>query len=411
VYVSPMPVNYSCHYEQEDASYWFYPSSVTLQPGGTTQVNFGGRMKAGIRAVSDFTTLDGTDVWLFATDSFGNLLRFYRVNKGQEPKIDLSLVDEAGLAVFAGPWVHSNDLHFRVSQPRGVAEKLTYRLNWNLGRFGQFNLKGKLLSTDTQYPWTNVNSQNFEGYFPRGAGVKGAQVIRRLESAYTLMSDYIGSPKSKKLKVYTPVHPPSAGYAGGREIGIWNDGFRWWNRDDQVNVWEACLFHELGHHVIEYAARQAAPFTGMRNEVFASLLAHEALNDFTSRQGIVPRHLAHTMWTQAAQIENQMLPRHACGNLAKGSSDFDAYMIRFLIETYLPKQYGRDVNRRFFRNWVACKKLLGAYTEEEAFVVTYSFLCQRNLAGLFRYIGYEITSERVAEGLRLLTDSEYSEQR
>lgn len=104
-----------------------------------------------------------------------------------------------------------------------------------MGPFGRHRLEGKLIDDSTRLSWANVKTAHFDAFFPRDLADRGAEVVGRLEPAYDFMGDYVGTPLEKKLRLGTPVHPPTAGQAGGDQILIWLDGFLWWNPQDQIN--------------------------------------------------------------------------------------------------------------------------------------------------------------------------------
>lgn len=409
MYVTPMTINYYYLYSSGGCSYYFNRRSADLTANGTTEEQFGGPLKAKLLVSNDFTCQEATNIRLLASDRYGNILDHYQ-KEGQAQTISVNLSDEAGDTFYSENWVHKGDsLALRVQKAYPVADALFYKVSWNLGVFGEFHLGGKLLSDDTKYGWAQIHTAEFDGYFPFGYEAQGKQALDRLESAYAFMTDYVGHPFPTKLRVCTPGAAATAGGAGGDCIWMWLDGFLWYNPSDQCNNWEACLFHELGHHMESFTAASGAPLSGMRNEALASLLAFEALTALSGEAQTGPYKAAGLQWFSTAHAENHWLPKHLCGEFPPGSPNYDVFMIRFPLMVYLPKFYGVDVHRRFFRNWVNCRKLLKDFTEEEAFVTTYSFLCSRNLANLFQVIGYKVPPGRVYDALRVLELNGYSE--
>jgi hypothetical protein len=189
-----------------------------------------------------------------------------------------------------------------------------------------------------------------------------------------------------RVNVYVPSYPEGGGgQASGDFIWIWMDGFLLWNPDDPVNIWEPCLFHELGHVMLPSIG-------GSRNEALASVLAFEACDSV----GDVNK----ARWNR--RRESQQFLQHVEGTFPDISPGYEYTMNRFLLHLYLPGVLGRSIHSAFFKDWIESRRALADFSEADAFVTLYSFHSQMNLADAFGAIGYTTTPETVYAGLNRL---------
>jgi len=380
-------------YSSGGCSYWFNRKPLRLEAGSVREENFGGPLTASIVAANDTMSQSATNLGFMACDRYGNVLDFYCLANGKKPVISIQFYDEERRLAFADNWVHDSDwLHMRVESTFAIGDRLNYDIQWDLGVYGSARLQGKLISDKTRYGWEEVHSEHFDGYFPLGFAQRGSRVLQRLESAYRLMADVVGHELTRRLHVAVPINPGATGQASGDWIYVWPDSFVWWEPGERANNFESTLYHELGHHMEAFTFDQGAPVTGSRNEAMASYLSFTALG-----------HLEGSEVTQFRMADEcQYFLRFLCGSLPRTSPNWEGLVNRFVIHLYLPRQYGTDIHRRFFHNWVDCRRTLKDFTEEQAFVTTYSFLAGKNLAGLFHFIGYDVTPQVVYKGLERL---------
>ena len=78
--------------------------------------------------------------------------------------------------------------------------------------------------------------------------------------------------------------------------------------------------------------------------------------------------------------------------------------VRFIVQWYLPRRYGKQVHTRFSENWgEACRFLRpNGYSEEEAFAVKYSVACEDNLSWLFNLTDWGLDESHIQEGMNRL---------
>ena len=72
---------------------------------------------------------------------------------------------------------------------------------------------------------------------------------------------------------------------------------------------------------------------------------------------------------------------------------------------YLEQEYGEEIHKDFVKMWNSENKALlidAGFDDKESVIVLYSYLAGENLANLFEVAGFDITEERVNEGLLML---------
>ena len=300
--------------------------------------------------------------------------------------MNVSLSDEASTPVFSGNAGDSLHLRIELGDLHGAQpESLRYEVDWDLGVFGRSILSGPLFTPETAYGFEHLASDHVAGYFPFGFTQQAVQVLKRLEAAYSFMTEYANHTLSYRLHVYLPWDPGGSGWAGGDSIWLWMGGLLHWNPDDPVNIWEPCLFHELGHHML-------SSISGSRNEALASVLAFEACDSI----GDVNR----ARWNRIRECQGFL--QHVEGTFPDTSPDYEYAMNRFLLHIYLPAVSGHSIHSAFFKDWIESRQALADFSEADAFVTLYSFHSQMNLADAFQAIGYTTTADTVHEGLNRL---------
>ena len=401
LYLSPETMSYYLQYCADGSFFSFLSNCLRVEHGRTYKESFGGPLSVGIRASNDVASQNGTCIWFHATDQFGHILKNYRLQGGRVPVMVVRLLDPSGEVVFSKDWRHEADvLQMRTDKPFGAAGE-TYDVAWDLGVFGNHKLSGKLICDETRYGWGEAHTDHMDMQYPLNYRDKATEAITRLETAFNHLSDFTGQRDRRKIKVYIPACPTSAGVAGGDSIWAWLDGFIAWSPEGSMHIWEPVLYHELGHLMEEYAAKARAPLTGWRNETMATVLGFEALRKVSGET--TARYHKAVEWRWFGQL--------IYGKLSRSSEDFQNVAPRFVMHSYLPVQYGDDIHRRFFRNWVAIRSVLRDYTEDQAFVTAYSALAARNLAPVFRFVGYDVTTDDVNNGLQLLASSQFHEEK
>jgi hypothetical protein len=135
-------------------------------------------------------------------------------------------------------------------------------------------------------------------------------------------------------------------------------------------------------------AANGAALSGARNEAFASLLAFEALGTINGG--------AACQFEKARECGSFLtdLGRAQPVDLRDGGT-------RFLVQLYLPRMYGADINRRFLHEWPRLRALWRRLSEEQAFAASYSLICGRNLGDAFQLIGYNVTPALIDHALLL----------
>jgi len=372
--------------------YYFNYRGVTPKPGDMVTVQAGGPI------TRHFTFLEiRPSHWEFllgpVTDSSGNELSSYTDNHwtpGYFAK-HLEIADpESGAVVYetTGLW--------EVVVQKGLPKSGAFRLTWDLGPYdeGIRVVQGNLDDPQYRYEHAVHTSAHFRLEYPaRFAAEKAADWAGHLENARTVMGRLTGDQEARAERIVYRF-TPGGRWAFGNTCELWYDGFlNWVPGEPASRDFEAGCLHELGHLTEECSGIIESGFLlsndKFLNEAMASMLS------FYSLEKLHGPPYARISYEWEGKFFFEHLLQTSQGRVDPRDG------VRFIVQWYLPRRYGKHIHTRFFKNWIdACRILRpNGFSEEEAFAVVYSAACESNLSWLFNLIDWGLDGSHVQEGM------------
>ena len=372
--------------------YYFNYRGVTPRRGEMETVQAGGPI------TRNFTFLKAwPNHWEFllgpVTDPFGNELSIYTDDhwtQGYFAK-HLEVRDpESGEVVYETPG------QWETIVLKDLPKAGTFRLTWDLGPYGDGVrvIQGNLDEVQYRYQHAVHTSTHFRVEYPAGHPAhKAADWAERLENARSVMGRLTGDQNGRADSIIFRFNPGSS-WAGGNFCELWYDGFLNWVPDAPAcRGFEAACLHELGHLTEEGSGIMEAGFLlsndNLLNEAMASMLSFHALEEL---HGLPYARLSY-------EWEGNLFFQHISQSPEQKVDPRDG--VRFIVQWYLPRRYGKQIHTQFFKNWVEACRILrpSGFSEEEAFAVVYSAACKSNLSWLFNLLDWGLDGSHVQEGM------------
>jgi hypothetical protein len=392
-YFSPthVDINYICG---EDRWYYCFAGTMySFSAGSENAIAFGGPASVSLKAENAYPPNSGpTQMWLQVRDAFGNRMALFSDPKGNN--ISLQLVRDEQVI-----YNHTYGGFYFLLDDRYIDNSIEYRINLDLGEYGFFDFSGLLFSNETQLRRQEVQSPDFVIHVPEGFEDKTNYMVTLLESAFSTYREVLNGflPYDKKINVYVDICPMAAGTAWGENTTVWLGGFL----DSHMigypySMFEGVLYHELAH--IFQCTPQFNFFIAEAGDCWYG----ESITQIFVHEAILKRYgYRVALWDMGNECSAFF--EHLCEN----KTDADS-AIRF-IEFYLKKKWGMAIHTKFIDLWAnqssaTYKERLfrAGFSVNETVIILYSFLTHENLATLFQLANFDISEERVAEGLGLM---------
>jgi len=383
MYVTPMFVRINYRNMPHGWYYIFVGKGYNLTAGSDMTLKFGGPVTVDVKVQQQ-----NTQIWLLVRDSFGNILDFFSTPAG-DSHIPIKLTRN-GSIIYEGELVKW--LQGRLDVTYEPENSPQYEIILDLGpSYGVFNLTGTLLSDETAYGYDNITTQHFIVHGPYGFRDKIQEFAETLEAVYPLYEYINNGDLESPIDVYIDICPFSAGWAGTNVFGVWLGGFLHWDSygiGAGSTIFEGVVFHELGH-VFQLSPPNYYFISSWYGEPHATLLGYEAI-EYLHGENIGKWHRAnHPKFFDYIHRE----------------ADLDLIENTQFILFYLREKYGMEIHKDFVLLWNGDYKDIlfdAGFNDKESVAVLYSHLSRENLAWLFQLAGFDITDERVDEGLKLI---------
>ena len=396
-HVTPMNVVLNPRYIPPGWYYYFESIALPLEANREYSYSFGGKGFFRLWVIKQDTQL-----WFDVRDQFGNILAFYSklCPSPSDPTGGRNMtlrVFEEGREVYRdniGKYVPGT-LFYGVG--RTFSDSATFELYVNLGPLGglgNISMSGLLYDESRLVKFKDVRSEDFTlhmpvEYFWNVSGQVREQVfIDALETVYKAMGTCLGEELQGKPH-RAEVNFEWCGVAGTNFVGFGVGVARW-----PVHVhhgWLGVLSHELGHlysltpplvYYVEF------PLFGEPLATYFGIEAVAALYGSNVRLWYWGTHPGFFDY------------------LAGDRTVSEIERMQFVF-FYLHKVYGPEIHKRFAQLWANDTYLKNVlvnrgFNVNETMITLYSYLAEENLARLFQIAGYNVSEERINEGLKLI---------
>jgi len=371
--------------------WYYYFEGITLQPEENREysLSFGGKMSFHLWVIKQ-----NTQLWFDLRDEFGNILEFYSDPTGGR-NITFRILED-GIEVYRdniGKYIPAT-LFYGIGKT--FSDLATFDLYMDLGPLGDLgniSIRGLLYDASNLVKFKNVKSEHFTlripvEYFWNVSGqMREEPFIRSLETVYRSMGDLLDEELKEPHSV--EVNFEWCGVGGTNFVGFGLGMARRYNVHS--NYFFPVLSHELGHlysctpPLIYYV--ECPLFC----EPLATYLGIEALAALYGPNIRLWYWGTHPGFFDYLQGDNTV-------------SEIERMQFVFF---YLHRVYGPEIHKQFIRLWakdtLLKEKLMErGFNVNEAMIILYSHLAKENLAWLFQVAGYNISEERVEQGLALI---------
>jgi hypothetical protein len=387
-HIPPTPVILNGVYAPPNWYYYFDDIGLTLKENETYVHSFGGK-----GSFHPWIIKEGTQLMFDIRDSFGNVVSYYSSNEKHAwltIKEDGNILFNDDVGNKLGNW---NIYSIR----KTFSDNAQFELKANLGPLGGLKVvevKGDLYGNNTLVPYREICTNNFIVYAPIGHffNVSGQDrtivFLTALEQIYDAMGKVLGenlSVKPHRVKI----NFEWCGVGGYNFVGFGLGVARW-----PVNVrpeYAAIIAHELGHMYSFTPPLIYGVECPMYCEPLATYLGFEALAYLYGS--------SFRLWCWGANS-------HLLDYISGGKNFPETERMEFVF-FYLHKTYGPEIHKQFIQLWanntVLKNKLLGkGFNTNETMITLYSYLAGENLVWLFQLAGYNVSEDRINEGLKLV---------
>jgi hypothetical protein len=374
-------------------NFGFYPRVIELQANTTYDQKVGGALYLNILFHPDLN--EGRQFWILVKDSFNNVMHHFTDSQGKA-KMSIKLTDPInGSVIWQGELDSSVFQAFLPVSPFG----LCYEVNLNLGFFGSYDFSGDVDSA--MLTIVNVTTEHFLIQYPQGFEKNLTNLETYVEEAYNLMSQETGHnvvSQNPDGKIHLVFPLAEVGWSGGSTIAV---ALGFFAGDEAFNypVYKGDTFkfvfgHELGHSFQGSSELEDYYIEGWFGEPFASMLSYKVNTKLCGPK--IGFYLESTHW-------GDNFFRYLAGDKSVDT----AWRTHFIL-AFLERSHGMEIHRNFIQLWAnqtrnASKKELleDGFSENETIAILYSSLAKENLAWLFQLAGFDITEQRVSQGLSL----------
>jgi len=337
---------------------------------------------------------EDTQLWFDIRDEFGNVLAFYS-NPNSSRYIKLKIYEDNAVVYDKniGPEIPGT-LFYGVG--KSFQGNAIYNLEIDTGPIlGLIKETGFLYSEDHMVRYINftVNGFSFdvpEEYFWIIANQSRINVfVNTVLKLYNSISNVVE--EDLEAKPFTvKVNFEWCGVAGYRFIGFGVGVARW---PSLVPSYASVISHELGHFY---------SFTSSKSYYVECPWFCEPLATYLGIEGIANIYGDNVrLWYWGS---HPFFFDYIVGK-ANITSYLDQIESMQFIFFYIHKMYDPAVHKEFFKKWNQASSILHSYgySNLESVVILYSLLVNENLAWLFNSAGFKVSSDRILEGMKILT--------
>jgi|GEM_PF-1502244 len=395
-HITPMTVLFNPIYIPPGWYYYFDLIALSLEANHEYAYSFG--RNASFINMWVMPRTWSTELWFNIKDEFGNVLAFY-ADSSSKPNITLRIF-EGDKEVYKN---NIKTLFYGIG--RNFSSSATFKLDMNigpLGGLGNLSIKGLLYDSKRLVKFIDLKSKNFdlhvpEEYFWTISGESRLQAfIDVLEKLYTSLGRFVGEnltvkPHKAEVRFFWTLSEGvgAAGIAGYNFVGIGLEIARWtiYTYPSVAGI----LAHELGHMYSFTPPLIYSVECPMYCEPLATYLGIEAIAYLYG-----PNFRLWYWGTQRGIID------YIAGD--KSVSETERMQTVF---SYLHKVYGPEIHKQFIQLWannttLKDKLMRKGFNVNETMITLYSYLAEENLAWLFQLAGYNVSDEKVNEGLKLI---------
>ncbi len=391
IYVSPGLAWISYSFDSSGWHYSFTGNDYVLNSSSQLDLKFGGALSLSVHVLQQ-----NTQIWIDVRDSFNNTMSSFNDPYGNS-SVPIRLTKngdifyEGDIAKNVGWW--NEFLAGKLDQTYSPTDSINYEIPLDLGVFGAYDLQGQLLSDATLLKYETIISDHFIMQAPQGFTGKFNQMIRLFEQAYEAEAQALQVNLTEKTTITFYINYISAGFASTYTIGM-GIGF---SLDSSLNTipstFAGVAFHELGHVFQLSPPLNNCYIESYFGEPFATLMGNEAIAKiFGHKLGLLDQG-SHRDFFRYLQAKTDI-------NVGEN--------VQFIL-FYLRACWGMDIHAQFVNLWSnqtasspKQKLTKQGFNTDETIVVLYSSLAQRNLAQVFQAAGFNVSEERVAQGLKML---------
>jgi len=389
-HITPMKVVINARYTPPGWYYYFESIALSLEANHEYAYSFGGKGSFHMWIIRQDTQL-----WFDIRDEFGNVLAFYSDPTG-ECNITMRIF-EGSKEVYKdniGKYTHGT-LFYGIGKT--FTESATFELYIDigpLGGLGKILISGLLYDEKRLVEFKDVQSENFiihmpvEYFWNISGQARNHVFIDTLETVYKSMGIYLGENLQNKPH-RVEINFEWAGVADTSFVGFGVGVARW--PTHVHHGWLGVLSHELGHMYSFTPPLVYYVECPLFCEPLATYLGIEAVS------ALYGSNVRLWYWGTHPGFFD-----YISGD--KSVSKIERMQFVFF---YLHKVYGPEIHKQFIQLWannttLKDKLMRKGFNVNETMITLYSYLAEENLAWLFQLAGYNVSDEKVNEGLKLI---------
>jgi len=393
LHITPIKAVLNARYIPPGWYYYFESIALSLEANREYTYSFGGKGFFRLWVIRQ-----NTQLWFDIRDMFGNVLAFYSDSRGGR-NITIRIF-EGGKEVFKdniGKYIPGTLIY---SIKKTFGELTTFELHIDvgpLGGLGKVSISGLLYDEKHLVKFKEVQSKNFvihmpvEYFWNISGQVRDLVFIDSLETVYKSMGIYLEEDlQNKPHRVEVNFDWAGAAGVGGTSFVGFGVGVARWPTHIH-HGYLGVLSHELGHMYSRTPPLIYYVDCPLYCEPQATYLGIEALAYLYGSN--------YRLWFWGTHP--------GFFDYIKGDETVPAIERAQFIFFYLHKVYGPEIHKDFFQLWanntvLKNKLMVRGFGVNETMITLYSYLARENLASLFQIAGYNVSEERVNEGLKLI---------
>ena len=398
------PGNYRVHVTAIPGNGIAYePAILNIEPNETYQLRCGNTFKANALVLT--WSSKRLDLWFDIRDNYDQFA-------WQVPSNDTSVrLTQDGALIYEGPAHEARDRHLPLEldwqpywqngSPIDYEYSISNSVLGTLNATGSFPADPLMALSEDNIPLT-YRSEHFDIHLLDTSEERGQYIAESMESALEwLFTTYAGpvAPRGRDRWPLCSYAPVGVGWSGGSKfaVNVYAGGIL----EPYLPAGDTfVLFHELGHcYQASPPHHQAQGFGSLTCESNASLISGYCMRAI---QGI------NSFYAMQQKYANSFFARLLDPSTAREINADDYDFIYHYIHNRYGQQVHRDFQRMLYRSEGNGEQLLLAAdflnTEAERSAAIYSYLCNDNLAWLYRWIGEDVTDEVVNQALDYFFD-------
>lgn len=381
------------------ATYWFQYKGLNLTEGESFSIDAGGPITRQFSfADRSFAGNPQHTQILFGPiiDSYGNHMRWYNSAGGHSCFTHkLVIYDKPG-----GSVIHDADMDVSSGRlglmiDRSFPATAFFELDWDMGPYwlDDPKMNGLLHDSKHLYEYGYTQTPHFDIHVPISLVDKIEDLALRFEEGYAAMVELFGDEPQVSEASHFYVNPVGPwAHLFGQELSY--SGFMSWYPDDPASLtWQRAAFHEIGHRVANELYYPEYHLSHDLHEMTANLIADYVCMRIHGEAYVIRRRseMAHYFFSSITGLDYYVGPQW--------------FNIFFIVQIYLPQNYGWTIHKQFYRNWINAHETLVplGYGQEEICAALYSLLAGENLSWLFNTCWPYLSPSRIEEGMVALS--------